>query len=409
LSNDELQIKDRLVGLTFGDEIETVLTDPTVMPNMAATFAEWNRRYPNALAYTNQWGSFFTETELRGFMRTTRPDMLSFDTYPGYSDNTKEMWFSDMAKYRKVALEGYDGTGTSPIAYGQYLDLWTRAGAPVYHSESFVRVQQFASWAFGYTFANGFLYGVKGESGVLDPNSPTPAIFSDGGDDSSRTSVFDYVAETNRQSRNLGPALVRLVSTDIRMIRGKANNVRNASIPGVLSLGSWTTAQGGDPYITAITPLGKNRDHPSTTNYGDVWIGHFQPLLESNPGCTFVDGMHFMIINGRGASESEWYDAADTTAASMAEWYRLNFDFGTSDFDSLVRLSRDTGLVELVTLEHLSGALYRLDLQLDGGTGDLFRFWNSSDPLPTIPEPGSRVLLATGMMALVVYTWRKRR
>lgn len=389
LSAAEMQIEENLVGLCYGDELTTLFSDPNLIPKMAATFAEWNILYPNALAYTNHWGSFMTETQLRTFMQAARPDMLMFDTYPGDFGNTKELWYADMQKYRKVALEGYDGTGNSPLPYAQYLKLYKReSNGQRLVSESFIRVQQFASWAFGYTFNDGFRYGPA--RAEIDTDV-MPQIFSGRGDDSVPTPVFNYVAETNRQSLNLGPALVRMVSTDIRMIRGRFNGVRNSSIPGVTSLTSWTSAQDGDPYLAGITPLGKNPDLPSVTNYSDVWVGHFQPLLESNPGNTFVDGQHFMIVNGRGASESEWWDSTSTTADSLGEWYRLTFDFTASDYNSLVRLSRDTGQVELVSLTSLGNSRYSHDLYLEGGTGDLFGYWNSSNPLPTISGPTSAV------------------
>jgi hypothetical protein len=39
-------------------------------------------------------------------------------------------------------------------------------------------------------------------------------------------------------------------------------------------------------------------------------------------------------------------------------------------------LSRDTGFVETVNLTSDGSSLYHLDLVLDGGTGDLFKFNN---------------------------------
>jgi hypothetical protein len=121
-------------------------------------------------------------------------------------------------------------------------------------------------------------------------------------------------------------------------------------------------------------------------------IGYFEPLLANNADATFADGLHFMIVNG----------SASGTAAQSAQWYRLSFDFQSSDFNSLVRLSRDSGQVELVPLTHVAGSTYRLDLNLPGGTGDLFAYWNSSDPLPTIPEPSAASLsLLLGLTTLI--------
>ena len=204
-----------------------------------------------------------------------------------------------------------------------------------------------------------------------------PSAMFDGPGDSSPNAVFDYVKETNRQSRNLGPALVRLVSTDIQMIRGSAYT----SLPSGISRwgnsdtngsslkwqNSHTANTGGyTDYITTITPYTNSTANGGTvdSSYSDILVGYFNPLLSNNPGCTFVDGLHFMIVNG----------AASGTAAAAAQWYHLTFDFTGSDFDSLVRLSRDTGKVELVPLTSTGGSNYYLDLNLPGGTGDLFAF-----------------------------------
>ena len=53
---------------------------------------------------------------------------------------------------------------------------------------------------------------------------------------------------------------------------------------------------------------------------------------------------------------------------------RVDFDFTSSGIDSLQRLNRLTGEVETVALIHDGGTKYHLDLELDGGTGDLFKF-----------------------------------
>ena len=75
-----------------------------------------------------------------------------------------------------------------------------------------------------------------------------------------------------------------------------------------------------------------------------------------------------MIVNG--------LSDATGSAADCRQQIHLAFDFGTSGINSLLRLSRDTGQVEEVALVHGSGSQYSLDLNLDGGTGDLFKFNN---------------------------------
>jgi len=356
LNAGELAHLDNFVSMQYADEL------PQTQENLdaeKAAFARWKQLYPNALAYTNlNWGTQEVEdyAGLRHYMQVTRPDMLMFDMYPGYEGFLftpyRNKWYSTMQRYRTAALKGFDGTGNEPLPYGQYLDLWRRGGPTgVLPPESFVRLQQFASWAFGFTFTSAFVYNHP-------PNESVWAAMFSGAGDSSPTAVFDYVAESNRQSRNLGPALVRLVSTEIRMIPSW-----NESVSGT-GIAAWDVhANGGDNYITSITPTQTKNGLPDPS-YHDILIGYLKPLLEDNSDYPFADGTHFMLVNGTPFSGAE----------EKRQWYHITFDFGDSGIGALERLSRETGLVEEVELTHLGSSLYALDLNLPGGTGDLFRY-----------------------------------
>jgi hypothetical protein len=408
LTSDESPYATNFVSFAYGDEIKD-LTSSTRLSDMATTFASWHSLYPNTLAYAGIAGGDYTTAQLTSYMAAAQPDMLMADLYPNYASLTgtyasPRAWYKSIQTQRLAALSGING---KPIPFGQWLEQWRTGYSAVLPSESFIRLQQNACWAFGCTFVSSFEY-----NDCAQFSDVYPVMFSSTGD-SSPTKAFDYVAEANRQSRNLGPALVRLVSTDIRIVNGKVNGSQFQGNTGLSSWKKGNQSTGGyTDYITGITPLGKDKDNPSTTNYSDTLIGYFKPLLSVTPGCTFADGLHFMIVNGSVglpfAADSSMGDAA----LNSAEWFRVDFDFGTSGFDSLVRLSRNTGLLELVSLQHLSGgdgALYRLDLQLDGGTGDLFRFWNSNDPLPTVPEPSESLLLGMGVIGMLACIWKKRR
>jgi hypothetical protein len=348
-----------MVSLQYGDEVNQNLNgtlDAATINTMAATFADWHAQYGNNfLAHTNfganNAAKSLTPAALANYMQVARPDMLMFDTYPRHYV-TMSTWYAEMQKYRLAGLAGIDGTGQKPIPYAQYLDLYRTSYTASQPAESFVRLQEFASWAFGYTFVTAFVYNKPHDTAVY------PTMFSSDGD-TQPTTVFSQVAETNRQSRNLGPALVRLTSTDVRVIPRTGS-----SLPA--GLNAWSPGAGGNNFITSITPT-VSQGGASDTTFADILVGYFEPLLANNTDYPFADGTHFMLVNG----------ASTGTAAQSAQWYRLNFHFGQSGFDSLERLSRTTGLVENISLVHLSGSQYALDWNLEGGTGDLFRFANS--------------------------------
>jgi hypothetical protein len=365
LTNNEVNHHlSELVSLQYGDELNQNLNgtlDAATMNDIADAFATWRSQYgDHFLAYTNfganNASKSMTPAALATYKQVANPDMLMFDAYPRHYV-TMSTWYSEMQKYRLAGLAGIDGTGQTPIPYAQYLDLYRTSYAGSLPQESFIRLQQFASWAFGYTFVTAFVYNKPNNASVY------PTMFSSNGD-SQPTAVFTQLAETNRQSLNLGPALVRLTSTDIRMIHGTGS-----SLPA--GIAAWAPGAGGSDFIRSIVPVQSAGGAPSAI-YDDVLIGYFDPLLDDNGDFPFADGSHFLLVNG----------ASTGTAANKSQWYRLTFDFGDSGFDSLQRLSRETGQVEIVPLAHLFGSEYSLDWRLDGGTGDLFRFWNSgaADP-----------------------------
>lgn len=324
-----------------------------------------------------------TPAGLASYMQATQPDMLMFDAYPHQYVNFNT-WYNEMAKYRLAGLAGIDGTGQQAVPYAQYLDLYRTSYSAAVPDEAFVRLQEFASWAFGYTFVTAFVYNKPHDSTVY------PVCFSTDGD-GSPTAVLTQLTEANRQSLNLGPALVRLTSSDVRMIPGTGN-------PLPSGLTAWGRGAGGNNYIVSITPV-TGPGGATSSSYSDIIVGYFEPLLADNSDYLFAEGTHFMIVNA----------ARTGTAASASQWYHVVFDFGSSGFDSLQRLSRDSGQVELVSLTHISGSQYALDLNLDGGTGDLFRFW-SSRPATVVrqfdlDDAGNFVISGTNLVGLAGGTY----
>ena len=368
--NEKNQHLTEQVSLQYGDELNQDTSpgtagtiDANTLSTMAATYASWHSQYgSNFLAYSNFGANNATKTMtpsgLANYMQAANPDMLMFDAYP-LQYVTLSTWYAEMQKYRLAGLAGNDGTGRQPIPYAQYLDLYRTSYGAGLPSESFVRLQEFASWAFGYTFVTAFVYN--------KPNNTTvyPALFLSDGDGQPST-TFNQTAEANRQSLNLGPAPIRLTSTDIRMIAGTGH-----SLPAGVS--TWAQGAGGNSFISSITPI-QQPGGGNSGSYDDVLVGYLEPLRAGNSDYPFADGTHFMIVNG----------ASTGTATGGAQWYHMAFDFGASGFDSLQQLSRDTGTIEFVPLAHLTGSQYSVDWNLEGGTGELFRFWSSKTPMATV-------------------------
>ncbi len=223
LDSADAAYANSFVGFCYEDETSQT---QAVLDAEKSDYAAWKAAYPNALAYTNFGASQMNASQLSAYMQYTQPDMIMFDNYPSFSfsNSARNSWYSDMQEYRLAGLAGNDGTGASPIPYAQYVNLYRSSNSAMTPSESYVRLQEFASWAFGYTFTSAFVYDNWWNNTTINS-----AMFDSAGD-IKPNAVFNYVAETNRESRNLGPALVRMVSTGIFMKPGSGKSVSGTGL-----------------------------------------------------------------------------------------------------------------------------------------------------------------------------------
>lgn len=372
----EVPFLGSLHRLSLGDELL-----PNVQANLNTMEGQANfihNTYPGVLAHTNLSGSQVADPatgniqpSVRNYLSQVKPDMIVVNQYP-YIDpshpnfnaegGSPTFMYTVFERVRQLGLEGHDGSGDTPIPAGVITQAFVGAGPGTVNaewdraaSESEIRQQYFAAWAFGFTTAKPFIYDNFKNNGNL-----FSVMFNGDGTDSP-TATFDHLAETNRQSLNLGPALVRLITTDTRMIMGEHMDVGIVNNTTPMAVSTWDAA--ADPFITSISAVNLGTKNDGLR--GDVIVGYFQPLDES-----LADDTYFIIVNG--------LSDVVGSAADTAQQITVDFDCGTSGIDSLQRLSRNTGQVELVQLQMLSDSLYRMDLTLEGGTGDLFKFNNGA-------------------------------
>jgi len=354
-----LQLRDEQ---NIGDDAELALMAPSV--------AALQAKYPHVLIHTNQSGDqgtyqSHTVEELRTYMRRIKPDMLMFDRYPfcGWDAGGAPLsFYQTLEKYRKLSLAGHDGTGSQPIPFGTYTQTFTYEGVRNHIvSESEVRLNNFAAWAFGCKLVCSYFYENRKNSREL------PVMFSgDGTKDP--TPVFYQVAETNRQSLNLGPALIRLKSNHVAMKMGRYH-YSNKDVYNELPVGVSAWDASCDPYITNISV--KNVGPLNHGLEGDIIVGYFQPLDPSFADPGHADDLYFMVVNALSNPKG--------SAAQCRQLIQIDFDFTGSNVTGLLRLSRETGKVGKVTLARKRGARRLLNLRLDGGTGDLFKFDNGGE------------------------------
>ncbi len=372
-----------LVGWQYKDEQDVG------NPDELKTLETWIKHYrpllPNTLLYTNQHGDerfggsgSYGDLSLRRYMRRVQPDMLMQDTYPygvwkdfGNQGGRPAQLLYALVRYRQLALAGHDGSGRKPIPYGMWVQTFKGLAPTVgtwsrFPSESELRQQQFLALTLGYKFISAYTYNAGRSFGstLESPffsqplgKGPTPA--------------FDQMAEINRQSLNLGPTLVRLLSTDIRIIP-KPPAFADVIAPDIPR---WQTS--ADPYMTKLEV--QNLGSLYGGRRGDVFVGYFKPLLESFDGP--ARNQHYFMLTNSLSGKTH-------TITQTRQKLTVEFNFANSDISGLQRLSRDTGKVESILdgwteevapgltsrFVALGGNRYQLTLILDGGTGDLFKF-----------------------------------
>lgn len=359
---------DTLVLMQYSDESD--LADETVFNTTVDMMQEYREDYPQAISFIDLHGSqvrFYTITgDLARFMAEGEPDMVVMNDYlfngttTYVKGGTPSELYTSMAILREATLAGHDGAGTRPIPAGQFIQAVTHPEGLLGYviAESEMNLYIFSSLAFGFKTLTLFRYSPTSASpaGIGDIDT---VLFVEPGFDNP-TPLFYSTADAMGQAMNLGPALVRLLSTDLRLVPGRLPGGTTVGVPS--QLGTWDAS--ADPYITSITA--ENLGSTNNGNEGSVLVGYFTPLDESFDGPGFTGEQYFMVVNSlSGASASE-----DATQQRIT----LSFDFQDSGITQLLKVSRDTGDLEAVPLQSEGGSVYTLELELDGGMGDLFKF-----------------------------------
>ena len=370
-------IMSTLFRLQFEDDnLHPTNTELVQYANSWFTYKRSKPEFDNTiLSLDLPFSNYGTEfaTQLKNMVSLLKPDLILFNRYPWQKDDTYNHvqmlygWYGMLIYYRNLALKGIDGTGNTPIPFGAFTQTWF-AYQTTPPSYSQMRLNHFGSLVFGTKVLSAFLYNdYPGGSN----NLMTSFLFKN----QIPTQQFYQQTEINRQITNLGSTLLKLQTSDIRLIPRKSR----ATYPGGTDIATlkWVEIDKPRPdiYLTGATA---SRIDPVNGENGDVLVGYFKPVHKSLDGTNTTNENYFMIVNGLYGNDT----------VSTSQNIRLHFDFGqTSNINSLIRISRLTGKVEVVSLvkENTTGNEYHLDLLLNGGEGDLFKYNNG---VPFVGFPG---------------------
>ncbi len=390
----------KLHSICIGDE-EPYST--TMTSYMKGWFDVIRAKYPDVLFHSNQYINEWNASQMSTYMQTAQPDLITFDMYyyhyiygpsPG-AGNTYTRLYQDMQVYRNYALGGYDGTGTAPICFGGYLQAFSgdNPSYPGYRvSESEFNLNAFTYLTMGAKWINEWLYYAFFWDNVTQ--QPTPQYYQ--------------VANIGKQVVNLSPHLSRLRTTDLRFIPGQNSGGTNASPNNIVQ---WDANV--DPYVKNI--VATNLGTYNSGLKGDVLAGYFKPVpgLDNTPGITMAPvpatyNSYFMLLNGLTKPNGPGITNCDGTnpacdtvqgkANLTAQKITLTIDFGIDPVDTLYRVRRSDGVVEMVPLTLVSGSQYSMSDTLDGGHADLFYWKNQGKPLPA-PTSGTSLQFSSGSVS----------
>jgi len=372
--------QETFVSIHHGDECD--LSDTNNLNKIRDLLVRHRSLYPDTISFHNESAELSSFQETQGMMEYCQPDIIHAGSYPFGDTHAPKLrggsptWmYEAFEKYRKLSLLGNDGTGTTPIPFGMFIQTFyneKRWDRPVSPSEA--TLEQYTAWAFGCKIINAFIY-----NGNFAVHGNLISLMFDDGENGTPTPFFHHISELNAQSLRLAPALVRLISTEVFMKMGRHKNKlrRNTDNPQPSGVPAWTS--NAVEFITNVSAANLDSNIKDGLE-GDVIIGSFKLLHESFDGPDFNNQIYFMLVNGLSNSNS--------TPDHTRQRIRLDFNFAKSGITSLQKINRTTGQVELIPLIHDGGSRYHLDLVLGGGEGDLFKF-NTGAPFVGFPIPAT--------------------
>lgn len=330
--------------------------------------------YPGTIVHSNQAGGRGWEGNFKEYVRDTEPDMLSYDDYYYWQDAGTNHWnyvyqalnTTLWKEQREAALLGVDGTGTKPILFGQYLDIWK-----VDQQESMKKLIVNLSMLTGMKWLNHFRLEYQFDGCYLfdEDGTPTQGLYEWGEVNRYLKLVDDYILLLNNDYVITKPGKHGSGA-------GTTNNVANG-----WRMGSFDSNQEKNKEFGILEVNAENNNLKANNGLpGDVVLGYFNALpglypedLTEKFGCDAPKA--FMILNG-------------LSAGSGGRWNNRNIigkEAGSSENTvqtititvdpkgrALKKVNRNTGEVENVEIIN-----DEVVVTLGGGEAELF-FWQEN-------------------------------
>ena len=379
-----------LLSVCFGDEEDF---SPALRDYLAGAMSKIHEELPWVLTHTNQALGQYPDPDMSDYLATAEPYLLTWDWYPWMQGNSTASsvtgHYRQLARYRRHALAGHDGSGASPLAFGQYTigfrmssDNGIRQQRRVYISESQQNLLPYLTWAAGGKWLSLFRWELDEDyyNAEKDILWESDGLFLTDAEENPLPAYHRY-QRINRDMATFSPYLVRLRSRSAGLLRGALQD--GTPSPAVAGLPDWSPALDAAAGIVGLeaTNIGTaNGGHP-----GDVYVGTFGELPEMSAGenrgvlADRDEASAFMLVNGMAVYNDEATDpyAAGGSGEETRQRVTVAVDpravrAGTRPLSlSLHTLDRSTGRPRPVPLETVGDQL-QFTVDLDGGAGELF-------------------------------------
>ena len=325
--------------------------DPKEIPEIAR-LTRWVRKtYPGTIAFANL---SIAKADHDPYIKACQPDVFSFDQYPLLRNGeTGEYYLHSLAWGRQTSMR-------HRLPYWIYLQSYGREeDKPTYAyrlpDEADIRFLVFTFLAHGGTGIQWFIYYGYEESMVRDSQVPRPG----------NTPAERHTYETSYPTRSW--FAVRDVAPEVKLLSRAIVNLRPKGKVGYVGNGLlWDYRSPGYIYSPAV-PFRNERFK------GRGALRSIEILDKKNLGAMVgvfddKDGQeYFMVVNLQHGKNMSKMDGLKTV--------RLVLDPSVLTIE---RLNRLTGRVEVLRTKGERGRR-TLDVRLEGGTGDLFK-WSNGKP-----------------------------
>lgn len=369
LTTDQQSNLKNLSYISFGDEERY---SEKIVFNLENWFTLSKKLYPNVLVLNSRChdpgGLEFCEWNLdqsKHYLSKAKPDILTFDWYyfseinPMQNGGSLTDVYNNLTFYRNLALGGYDGTGKSPIAFGQYLLGYKTGTHPqgvgsYIISESQIHGVANATLLMGGKFLSLFRYRIDHKYFIFH------------NENNSRTNQYWQYSDLAAGIKKFSPYLVKLNSENLYFLPGKYklnNSVLSNPTPNGFN-GINKPIKIGNQTINAISA--SNLGKLNNSLEGDVVIGTFNLLPGLKDTSISNKGKYFMIMNGLTNS----YSHIGTGDATLQ---RISINFTTDNYTKFPfkRINKKSGLIENIPIINLGCGEYLLELYIKGGDAEL--------------------------------------